>query len=378
MEELKAALKEALDPLGTQIKGIEDRLQKIEKLPAIERSFNINSIPSEYKGRKLARQGAFIRKAVAADPASFAVLKDEGKVNEFCKLLIDLVTKTTLAEGTGSYGGYMVPDEFQMDLIQLARSTSFALNVCRIMPMASDQLYIPKELTMGTITWESEGATKTASEPTFDQVSLTAKKMFALAAANNELLQDSSIDIASILTEQFAYSMGQELDNQAFNGTGDPVSGVLTAKAGYSVVLGGAAFSAITASDLSLAISKLSEGRLAQARFFVNRLANHYIRSLKDSNDRPIYAEVGGTVPRTVYEFPINVSEKIAITDGSDKAVGVFGNFQYLILGRRLGTMALEADPYSLFNAYQTRFRMVSRWAFGYGDANSFVRILTA
>jgi HK97 family phage major capsid protein len=201
--------------------------------------------------------------------------------------------------------------------------------------------------------------------------------MMNLAVASNELIADADFDISSLLGEQFAYTQAMELDNQMFNGTGDPVSGVLTAKAGYSVVLGGASMSAITASDLSLAISKIEEGRLAGARFFFGRLASHYIRSLKDSQNRPIYAEIGGMTPRTVYEFPTNVSEKITNTDGASTALGVFGNFNYFLLGRRAGAMVIDVDPYTRFAEWDTRFRMVSRWAMNYGDVNAFVRIIS-
>jgi HK97 family phage major capsid protein len=104
----------------------------------------------------------------------------------------------------------------------------------------------------------------------------------------------------------------------------------------------------------------------------------HYVRSLKDSQNRPIYTEIGGTSPRTVYEYPVNVTENIANTDGASKALGVFGNFNGVLLGRRASAMVIEADPYSRFAYNETQFRMVSRWAFAYGDANSFVRILSA
>jgi len=387
LEDLKKAIADMLDPLTkklAEVEGkagkfadIETRIKKIEETPLMKRAFNINTIPTEHKGRKLSRMGCSIREAVAKSPYSFGAFREEGKVEEFCKWVIDLITaKTALNEGTAAQGAYLVPEEYQADLIQLARNSSFMLNACTVVPMGSDTLHIPSEATHGTFTWEDEAATKTASEPTFGEVNLVAKKLFGLAVASNEVLQDSLIDIPSILTEQFTYGTAQELDNQVFEGTGSPVSGVLTAKAGYSVVLSGASFSTISAVNLSLAIEKLEEGYLNGARFFFGRLQQHYIRSLKDSNGAPIYAPVAAQQPATVYGFPSNVSETIAVTDGTTKPVGVFGNFKYLVIGRRLGQMTLEVDPYTLFAKYQTQFRMVTRWAFDYGQTGAFCRII--
>lgn len=369
IEEIKGAVKEVADPIAKSVEGIDARLKAIEELPIVKTPAIITTSKLIH-GRKIAKQGAWFRNQI----------KDEQIADGMAKMFVEIaLRKTTLAEGTDAYGGYLVPEEYAMEMAQLARNSSFALQACRVMSMGSDVLKIPAELTHGSATWVGEGDQKTQSDPTFAQVSLTAKKLINLAVANNELIADAEFDIASLLAEQFAYTQGQELDNQLFNGTGDPVSGVLTAKAGYSVLLSdGASMSTVTAGDLSLAISKLEEGRLAGARFFFGRLAMHYIRSLKDTTNRPIYAEIGGTQPRSIYEFPANVSEKIANTDGASKALGVFGNFNQLIIGRRSGGMMIEADPYGLFDYTQTRFRMVSRWGFGYADAKAFVRILSA
>jgi HK97 family phage major capsid protein len=104
----------------------------------------------------------------------------------------------------------------------------------------------------------------------------------------------------------------------------------------------------------------------------------HFLRSLKDSNNRPIFAEIGGKVPNTIYEFPVNMTENIATTDTTGKPFGVFGNFDYFLIGRRNGAMVIDVDPYSKFAIYQTQFRMVTRWGFDYGDVNAFCRIINA
>lgn len=367
-EAVKGVVADGLDPLTKKLDGVEARLKAVEESPMIKTPAIITS-PKEIHGRKIAKQGHWFRKQG---------MKEE-VADGLAKFLVGVALRKGMDEATDANGGFLVPDEYAMEMIALARNSSFALQACRVMNMGSDVLKVPTELSLGSATWVAESTEKTANEPTFGQATLTAKKLINLAVASNELIADGEFDIASLLAEQFAYSQAQELDNQLFNGTGDPVSGILTAAAGYSVVIGaGASMSTVTAVDLSRAIANIEEGYLGGSRFFFGRLAMHYVRSLKDSQNRPIYAEIGGASPRTIYEYPVNVSEKIANVDGANKALGVFGNFDKFLLGRRAGSMVIEADPYTRFAYADTRFRMVSRWAFAYGKNTAFTRILAS
>jgi HK97 family phage major capsid protein len=163
------------------------------------------------------------------------------------------------------------------------------------------------------------------------------------------------------------------------NGTGDPISGLGTAACGYSVIAAtGASMSTVTAADYSLMISKIEEGILrGQGRFMLGRLAMHYTRSLKDSTGQSIYAPMGGQQPGTIWGFPFVQTEKIANTDGTNKLMALFGNFNYAYIGRRAG-MSIDVDPYTRFEYDETRFRSISRWALAIANANAFVRLMSA
>jgi HK97 family phage major capsid protein len=243
--------------------------------------------------------------------------------------------------------------------------------------MSSDQLYVPAELTLPAVAWKGESVQLAQSDPTYAQVSLAAKKLTAYSAATNELLSDSAMDVVGMLTRQFVYGIGMELDNQMLNGTGDPVSGVLTAKAGYSVSSTGTSFSNVTGTDISLMVSKIEEGWARDARFIFGRLGMHYIRTLKDSQNNFIFSQIGGGQQKSIWDYPANMSEKITNTDADATAYGVFGNFKYFYIGRRQGAMAIEVDPYTRFDYAETRFRMVTRWAMAVAQANAFCRLLS-
>jgi HK97 family phage major capsid protein len=248
--------------------------------------------------------------------------------------------------------------------------------------MTRDILNLPTEATMVSVAWHAEEAAITQTEPTFGQLQLNAKRLDGYGKVTNELLQDSAIDIISLLVEQFAYAIGQELDNQVLNGTGDPASGLLTAACGNSVVMasGLTDFSSVTGTNLSSLIYALNSGDLANARFIVGRLGLHYIRTLKDANNNFIFSQIGGIPPAggTIWGFPYLVSEKVTNTTGVSTAFISFGDYKKFYLGRRVGAMALDLDPYGLFTTYATQFRMVTRWALGIGRSTAFSRLLTA
>ena len=398
-EILKEVIHEGVAPLRDKIDKLGDRISKIEALPY--RQFGMPAMigSSSFLGYNLNHQGRFI-KSKSIDRPEFEEFRREEEVNNFCKFLIawiravhpkindpkakealaDMHIKAPLAEGAGATGGYAVPAEYQWDIVQLARSRAHLLQIARIVPMTSDVMYIPTEATLATINWKGEAVAMDQGEPTFDRVTLTARKATAYAISSNELIQDNRIDIASILTEQFAYGIALDIDNQALNGTGIPCSGILCSGILTSnIVYLAGSMSTITVTKLSEAIYKLSEGDLANARFLLNRLAQHHIRGMIDSTNRPIMQPLSDTMPSTILGYPWLMSEKISTADtGAGCIFGLFGDFQKFIIGRRIGAMALELDPYGLFDQDETRFRMISRWAFALGRETALTKIITA
>jgi HK97 family phage major capsid protein len=402
LDTIKGAIAEGVKPLKDEVdaavKEVKDRLAKIEALPLNKLGvFNVNTIPTEYRGYKLNEQGLELRDFASKNPTRFKVFNNEEKMNGFCKWMIafikakkgdvnaqaelrEMYQKAQMQEDTSDEGGYLVPQEYDWDIVQLARAKSFALDACSVINMTRDILNIPAEATMVSVAWTAEESGATETEPTFGTVQLNSKKLDGYGKVTNELLQDSAIDIVGMLTEQFAYAIGQELDNQVLNGTGSPVSGVMTAACGYSVVLntGSSNFSAVSGTDFSNAIYKLNSGDLSNARFVIGRLIMHYTRTLKDANGNFIFASVGGATGGTIWGFPYFVSEKATNTTGASTAFGVFGDFKKFYIGRRVGTMSIDLDPYTYFKENATQFRIITRWGMAIGRSTAFARMLTS
>lgn len=387
-----AGIKAAAD----KIDSVDARLKAVEALPVLKDTPAVVSAEEVFKGYKLSDQMLDQRIVAAKNPGRFKALTDPAKANDMAKFFIlatkalkgkdpsafaelkAIQQKAAMQEDTNSEGGFLVPPEYEWDMIELARPGSFALNECRVVPMSRDILNLPRENAMISVAWTAEESAATQTEPTFEQVQLNARRLDGYGKVSNELLQDSAVDIVGILMNQFAFAIGQELDNQVLNGTGTPVSGILSAAVSNSVVMTGLAnFSSITFTNLSNMIAGLNSGYLAGAKFIVGRQGLHFVRTLKDSNNNPIFAQIAGPVPGQIYGFDYILSEKVTNTTGTATPFMGFGNPKNFIIGRRLGTMAIDLDPYSLFTTYQTQFRLVTRWGMAIGNPAAFNRLVT-
>jgi HK97 family phage major capsid protein len=427
MEELKGLLteikgsqdaeKEAREEFNEKLSAIEERVGKQDEVLSKLESEGIPTtrnpelkelpIPGTAETKKVLFgynfdiQGADLkRNAENSDLApyikGYTMLADEDQKQRYAKFLLttvkalkgdwnaikqmqDLQVKANeLIEGTTTAGGYLVPDEYANEILGFARLTSVALRDCRIMPMGTDTKRIPAESTNVTVSWTSEASALTQKYPVLAEVVLTTKKVGGYCIVSNELLADSAFDVVSWLTSQFAEALGQEIDNEVFQGDGSEsgVSGLTTAACGYSVSLSGS-ISTITGTNLSSMIGKLSPNKRAGAKFYVNKDVFHYIRTLKDSQNAFIYNPIGGVQANTIWGYPVQEVEQMPSTDGTGQPIVVFGNLNSMIIGRRLQNTTMDVDPYSGFTSDLTNFRIYWRIAIAIGLANAFVRAIT-
>lgn len=282
-------------------------------------------------------------------------------------------SKTYIGEAGNTFP---LPKPIEAEILAFAREASVILQYARIWPMTSDKMGIPAQSSSVTVSW---GQTTPSSDPGATEVELEANELSAYSTVKNTTLADTNSDIVGWINQCMAEAAGQELDNQAFNGTGTPFQGLLTSSgAGYSVVLSGSLISGIAADDLSSMISKLDGLKKRGARFFWHGEIFHYIRTVKDNNNRPIFADPGGAVPGTVYGYPYTEVIAMPSTEAANSPFILFGNLNYFAIGRRLDVATLTVNPYLFWTTNRTSFKLYQRWGMKVGLAYGFVRLLTS
>ena len=78
----------------------------------------------------------------------------------------------TMTEGTGSAGGFIVPEEFAAEVFRVVEDFGLVMKLGRKFPMSSDTLNVPRLSSSVTMYWPGETGAGTPSQPVFEQVML--------------------------------------------------------------------------------------------------------------------------------------------------------------------------------------------------------------
>lgn len=151
-----------------------------------------------------------------------------------------------LQENVSSEGGFLIPTEQRTEILEIGLEKSEFMNRCRPMPMQSNTVKInyvnDTDRSGGLIHggvkmyWVAEEGTPTATKPALGQVTLSLNKLFGLAYATSELIEDSPMSIGPWLSQVFTDAFSWQMDYEIINGsgTGRP-EGILNADALVSV-----------------------------------------------------------------------------------------------------------------------------------------------
>lgn len=384
-QEVKDTIKSTFDEVTAESKAkvseLEAKIAKLEAMPIANKSVSYSG-GATYKGYRLSKQMEQFKEAMGEEKAEY-ISKALINMVEASKAgkKIDIKSAASQIEGANDQGGYFVEEDYSDFVETLGRNASVMAPLMRQVSTISDTFNVNKNLTECVISVDAEGSV-TATSSTTEQIVIPVKRLSGRVSVSNELLADSRYDISSWLTEQFIYAYGQKIDDQILNGTGTGAgqmcSGLLTANAGYSVILASSGLSSITADNISEAIALLATMDADKATFVSGRKGAHYVRTLKDTNGSPIYQAIAGSSPDTVWGLPHVVAGAISdATVAAGTAYSVLGNFNKAYMVNRLGNLELFVDPYSDSASYNTVFNFFSRKGLGF-NPNAFVRLVTS
>jgi HK97 family phage major capsid protein len=238
-------------------------------------------------------------------------------------------------------GGYLVPVEQSNQVIELLRADSVVLPLCRQLPLNRPTLTIPTQTGGATAYWVGENSTITASEPTFGQITLIAKKLGILVKLSNELLEDSDPAIDALIREDIARVAALEIDRVILEGSGlggEP-RGILYSGATTTPLNAKPTYAALSAAVYRVeAENVMPEPRWA---WVFNPREKATLRQLEDTAGNLIFAgpgpaqqALGGAPPSTLLDYPWYTTTQIAI-DGTNETRMYFGQWNDVIVGMR-------------------------------------------
>ncbi len=263
----------------------------------------------------------------------------------FKKFLRGVFTKNINLEGINADGGYLVPVEFEGHVVKLLNDYGVFRRNCTVAGMNSKTLTKPRLLTGVSATFQGEGTAGDESNPTFDQITWTRRKLDVTTGISRELIEDSGVDIISELAEIVANAMAQKEDEQGFKGSGSPITGVFSASGVNSVTLSSTNPNSLTYAKLASVITSVRSAGLKGAKWYMHRSILGLIMNLTDTAGYPLFDPSALMSTKTLFGYPIELSEEL--NDSSvltAKPVIFFGNLKYSVLRERKGMSMRISD----------------------------------
>ena len=240
--------------------------------------------------------------------------------------------------GTDSEGGYLVPDEYEKQLVEALEEENIFRKLATVIKTSSGDRKIPVVASKGSASWVDEEGLIPESDDTFGQVSIGAYKLGTLIKVSNELLADSVFNLEAYISKEFGRRCGAKEEEAFFNGdgTGKPV-GVLHATLGAEVGVTAASATEIKADEVIDLFYSLRAPYRKRAVWILNDSTVKAIRKLKDANGNYLWqpALTAGT-PDTILGRPVYTSAYVPSIAAGKKTI-IFGDLSYYWVADRQG-----------------------------------------
>ena len=280
---------------------------------------------------------------------------------------------------TGSTtGAAFVPDVLSSTVIRLVdQYSAFAQNATNVV-MPSDVLLFPRRTAGSTAYWVSENAAITASDPTSNQVTLTAKKVTGAVTIASELLSDSIVSIADWIAAELALTLSNAVEEAAWSGNpsnAPAVAGLVTTYTGGLLAASAATYAAslvtaagdtpdeVTKANLLAMMARVPQHSRAGAKWFCSPF---FFASCMQNLD----LAQGGSVGLSQGMGPTFLGSEVVLTDrlpaGADSTgaiMALYGNMaNSSYYGIRQAIEIASSDQVN-FLSDQTVIRAVARVA---------------
>lgn len=282
--------------------------------------------------------------------------------------LRELEVKAAASSNSDPDGGYTVSKQTEGTIDRVLGTVSAMRQIARTVSISTGTY--KKLIGQGGATagWvEEEESRPETNTPTLAALEFPAMELYAMPAATQTLLDDSSVDIAQWLADEVSIVFAEKEGAAFISGDGiKKPRGILDyttvaddsyawGKLGYIATGAASDFHTEDSADalIDLAMA-LKQGYRQNARWLMNRAVQGKVRKFKDDQDNYLWQPgIQAGQPATLLGYPITDDDNMSNV-GSNAFPVAFGDFQrgYLIVDRQ-GIRVLRdpftAKPYVLF-----------------------------
>ena len=251
-----------------------------------------------------------------------------------------------LAAGTADSGGYIVPENYAAEVIELLRPASVVRSLGPLAwPLQNGNARVPKLTGGATSSYIGENRAIPVSQQTFGQILLTARKLATLVPISNDLIRFSSPNADGIVRDDMVRSMAQREDLAFLR---DPGSAATPKGLRYFVdpknivVSSGSTLDQVT-NDLGLMVLALEEANVMISRgaWIMTPRSRQYLMDLRDGNGN--YAFRPEMIDGTLQGYTYGVSNQIPRNINGNETELYFANMSDFIVGDAM-TITIDAS----------------------------------
>lgn len=252
------------------------------------------------------------------------------------------VTNLAHTEVVNSQGGFLVPPQFESDLIDLREQFGTVRKLFKNRGMTSDSLSVPRRTGGLTAYFVSDAEAITESTKSWDLVNLNAKKIGVLSKVSSELGEDAVINVADDLAGEISYAFTELEDGCGLIGDASTTYGGMTgltpaflnlsatrANIAGLYVTSGNQWSELTLADHNFVKAKLpkyannSRTRWLCSQQYWAGVMERLALAAGGITDAMIAA---GYQPRFL-GFPVEISQKMLTAEANDTIPCLLGDF---------------------------------------------------
>jgi HK97 family phage major capsid protein len=269
-----------------------------------------------------------------ADPAAFNLGRIARAMVTESKAGLTELEQRALTEGTGSQGGFLIPEVLGPQVIDRVRNQMQVIAAgARTLVVESDSHALARLITGNVPGWRNEGAAVAESDQAYDRVTFTVKTLAILQKMSRELAEDLSPEANALIEGEIVQALALELDRVALRGTGTSPEprGVLN-QSGVTSIANGANGTALAMAMLTAAMSAVRDASHAPTAFLYASRTQKSLDSLVDTTGQPLrQPEAVAAVPKLVSnQVPVNLTvgsstdcSEIYVGDWSELVIGI-------------------------------------------------------
>jgi len=289
-----------------------------------------------------------------------------------------------LEAGVPSAGGFGIPQPLAAKVIEAlyANVVIEKVGVSRL-PLVNGRLDMSRMDTSASVGWVGELPSSAPTQPVFGQVSLAAKKLYAISEISNSLLRYNSVSIDSWVAKDLQRQFRIALDSAAFYGAGTQYTPAGLSNLGVQTL--GSSTTALTQTTPRemLTLLKAANIEMTNVAWAMSPAMESWLMNLKTTTGAWIFMDEM-TSRGTLCGYKYFVSTSISYTDTTtDYADLWLGDFDYFMWGVGLdmelrmsqdATFVSGGTTYSTFQRDSALIRVLGEHDFNVMQPKAFVK----